>query len=149
MLEETILGLLVSDHLQLRILIRECEKKTAQKDNSLHDSFKKLKQSMEKHIQVEENALFSYLNKEFDDNYHFFQRLVNEHLTITEMLSRLEDEVSAKSGGDFAKLKEYFEQHEHYEEYTLYRILDKLLTDDQKKSVIEKIRSGAVIQNTQ
>jgi len=126
--------LMLCEHERIEKLLEELEKAVLGKKN-IEESFSKFKWTLEKHMFLEEKAIFSAFVKESEVDDIF--RLMNEHGDIMRLVSKIEKEIP---NTDIDELKVAMIDHVDFENTHFYPKLDELLSESQKKEISEKCR---------
>jgi hypothetical protein len=136
MVKNSILELMVKDHKKIVESLDEVEK-----DNYPNfEAFSRFKWHLEKHIFIEEKAIFIYYHKRNDDDIYKFEKLSNEHTVILDLLEKILKDSFPKGNINFNKLKHLLSNHKKFEEKTIYPQLDKEISDFEKSKIIQKIK---------
>ena len=105
--------------------------------------FDEFKWEFEKHIFIEEKAIFKFFNlSKNDDYFDVVPNLIKEHDIILETLNEIENNLVIKGSDDTHRFKELLAKHKNFEEETIYPKLDKELNDSQKNSIFIKINDS-------
>ena len=146
-LEKTITDLMVEEHFLLERLLAKLEEALREGYETSVDLLGEFKREFNRHISVEENAVFKFFNPEEEsDYYEVVPKLVKEHNTILEMLNDTENRLA--TGGikeiseGYSNFKKLLMSHREFEEKRFYPEMDKNLSATQKKEIREKIHSG-------
>jgi hypothetical protein len=136
MVKNSILELMVKDHKKMIESLDEVEK-----DNYPNfEAFCRFKWHLEKHIFIEEKAIFIYYHKRNDDDIKKFEKLSNEHTVILDLLDKILKDSFPKGNINFNKLKHLLSNHKKFEEKNIYPQLDKEISDFEKSKIIKKIK---------
>lgn len=136
-----ILNLMVKDHCKIQNLLDDFEEKTKQDHKALVKSFHKFEWELEKHVFVEEKAIFTTYNPEdVTEGYKMLPELTKQHNIILNKLSNMrQDILKRRSIQDISGFKEFLTRHKNYEEQEVYPQLDEALDESQKKIIIDRI----------
>jgi hemerythrin superfamily protein len=104
-------------------------------------SFNKFEWELEKHIFVEEKAIFtSYNPEDVVDGYRMLPELTKQHNVLLNRLENMRKEVrNKKSIRDIYGFKEFLIKHKNFEEKSVYPKLHQSLDETEKKRIVEKI----------
>ena len=105
--------------------------------------FERFKWELQKHIFLEEKAIFSFCQKCYigeDKVTDIAADMVKAHDEILEKLNDLENELILENNFEISELKDLLLEHEEEEENNLYPVLDERLDSLYKKIVIKKIK---------
>ncbi|MBU2523225.1 MAG: hemerythrin domain-containing protein [Nanoarchaeota archaeon] len=138
--------LMVIEHARIQEMLEEVNISSYEDKMRALECFNRFKLNIEKHFMIEERAIVQLLNNisgiEVNDTF----RLMEEQGGIISMIKKVEDDIAQ---GDYSKIQDLMtmlEDHSEFENQTFYPNLDKKLSDDRKKEIIEKvsamIRSG-------
>lgn len=125
------------DHEEVHKLFNHYEDQALEKEGI--DIFNQISNKIKKHIQEEEEmyTLISRKSKELDNSITYVRQ---QHTTIKGMIDQLVD-IRDKSElrNEVDKLRHYLEQHEKYEEDTLYRLADEVLSDHEREMIANQL----------
>ena len=132
----SITSLMLNHHAKITGLLKNM-------DNTM-ESFDRFKWALEKHLFVEEKAIFIYYNPTDDEdiineNYAMIPDLIIEHTMILDMLKEMEDDLRNKGAVDSSELQDLLTKHKDFEDDVLYPKLDRALEDSQKIIITERI----------
>jgi iron-sulfur cluster repair protein YtfE (RIC family) len=135
-----ILELMVRDHTRLIGYLQDVE-------NNLDDNFDLLKRSfynfqwnLEKHIFVEERAIFlSYNPKNPDKDYTFFSDLMDQHDEIQKIIESLRKKLQEREPINLNEVKRLLVKHKIFEEKRIYPLIDQEIDDSEKRFIIDRI----------
>ena len=104
-------------------------------------SFNKFEWELEKHIFIEEKAIFtSYKPDNVSEGYKMLPELTNQHNFILNTINNWRDYIRKKRNiTNIYGFKEFLIKHKNYEEKEVYPKLDQALSENEKKHIIEKI----------
>lgn len=103
-------------------------------------SFNAFEWNFEKHVFVEERAIFASDNPtNIVEKYPIITELLEEHLVLLDYLSEMRKDLLRKHTMDFSKFKRVLTNHKNFEEESLYHILDQELDKSQKNLICERI----------
>jgi hemerythrin superfamily protein len=137
----SILKLMIKDHSKLVNLINNLEEKSKENFKSMKDAFTKFEWELEKHIFIEEKAIFTDYNPEdITEGYKMLPELTKQHNYIINALNNWRDDVQkGRIITDVNSFKEFLINHRSFEEEKVYPQLDESLQDEKKKHIINKI----------
>jgi len=141
MSEYDILPLMVKDHSKIELLIDKLEENAKGDPSTMIKSFNKLEWELEKHIFVEEKAIFtSYNPEDVTIGYKMLPELTKQHNDILNRLNIMRKDVrSRRIIKDVYSFKEFMIDHKTFEEREVYPKLDEVLDETQKRQIIDKI----------
>jgi hemerythrin superfamily protein len=132
----SILALMIKDHERITELLDNVEKN----GHPEIEAFYKFKWYLEKHIFVEEKAIFiSYQPSDDSEEHKIFNRLSREHTALMDLLDKILKESFPKGNINFNKVKKLLATHKKFEEKEVYPQLEKKLSKEDKQEIIEKI----------
>jgi len=138
----SILTLMKQDHHSIESLIDTLEEKLDGSYDAMRKHFEKFEWKLEKHLFVEEKAIFTFYEPE--DTVQGFQMLptlMTQHNYILNELNKMRKDVAnGKTPVGLEELKMFLMKHRNYEERDVYPKLEETLTKDQKKQVIDRIK---------
>ena len=137
----SILTLMKQDHHSIESLIDTLEEHLDGSYDLMRKHFEKFEWKLEKHLFVEEKAIFTFYEPE--DTVQGFQMLptlMTQHNYILNELNKMRKDVAnGKTPVGLEELKMFLMKHRNYEERDVYPKLEETLTKDQKKQVIDRI----------
>jgi len=131
--------LMIKDHKDIIYCLNKINKSIEDPELAA-ELFDKFKWEFEKHIFVEEKAIFTFFNPDIKEDYKDIPYILEEHTTLLEMLMNLEKDIINKKDIDISKFKKLLEQHKNFEENSLYPKLDRSLDKSQKSIIIKRIK---------
>jgi hemerythrin superfamily protein len=136
-----ILSIMIKDHCKIEELINDLEKKSKMDFNSMSESFNKFEWEIEKHIFIEEKAIFtSYKPDNVIEGFKILPELTNQHNFILNTINNWRDDIRKKRNlTNIYSFKEFLIKHKSYEEKEVYPKLDQGLSEREKKHIIAKI----------
>ena len=139
--KHSILDLMVKDHCRIEELIDDFEGNTKKDYSSIFESFSKLEWTIEKHIFMEEKAVFTFYNPEnVVEGYRMLPELTQQHNVILNKLDLIRKDVrSRRNIKDLYGFKEFLIKHKNFEEKEVYPKLDQNLDEEKKKIIIDRI----------
>ena len=141
MSENDILPRMIKDHCKIEKLLDQLEESAKKDQSTMMKSFNKLEWELEKHIFVEEKAIFtSYNPEDVTEGYKMLPELTKQHNEILNRLSIMRKDVRSRGiVKDVYSFKEFMIKHKTFEEREVYPKLDETLDETQKKHIIERI----------
>ena len=140
---KSILSLMVKDHVKLIDLINKFEEKSREDFDSMLKAFYKFEWSLEKHIFIEEKAIFtSYNPEDVTEGYKMLPELTKQHNYIVNTLNNWRRAARNKkmiSSSEIYSFKEFLTRHREFEEQKVYPRLDESLSDQEKQHIVAKI----------
>jgi hypothetical protein len=135
---ETITILMLNEHKKIQNILNSFEKENnLEKKSQLCDKFK---WAIQKHLFVEEKAIFSFSQDIAGKIVSDVFKLMEEHGEILNLITDIEDELYDHQSPKISKLKDLMKLHEKFEEETFYPKLDQMLNNQQKTELIERIK---------
>ena len=135
MQKNSILELMIKDHKKIVEILDEVEKNGYPN----FDAFCRFKWHLEKHIFIEEKAIFIYNHKGSDNEINKFEKLSKEHTVILDLLDKILKDSFPKGNINYHKLKHLLTNHKKFEENDIYPQLDKDISNFEKSKIIKKI----------
>jgi len=134
---ETITFLMLREHRKIREIFKRFEKeKNPGRRRGLCNQFK---WAIEKHLFVEEKAIFSFSQDISGKIVSSVFKLMKEHGEILNLINEVEEDLDENVITSTFNLKKYLQDHEDFEEKFFYPKLDQLLNKQQKAELIERI----------
>jgi len=136
-----ILSLMTKDHCKIEELINDLENKNKIDFDSMYKSFNKFEWELEKHIFIEEKAIFtSYKPDNITEGFKILPELTNQHNFILNTINNWRNDVRKKNLlTNIYSFKEFLNKHKNFEEKEVYPKLDQALSEREKKHIIAKI----------
>lgn len=132
---ESINSLLIKEHGKLILyLVKFSKEENKEKAKQFFENFK---WTLQKHFFVEEKAIFDFYEKIKGDKVNDIFDLMGEHGDLLDLMKFIEEDFSEKR---IEELKKLLIKHHTFEDEVFYPKLDRDLTEDQKKELIEKIK---------
>ncbi|KYK24850.1 hypothetical protein AYK24_05540 [Thermoplasmatales archaeon SG8-52-4] len=143
--ENSILKIMIKDHCKIEELINNLENSSKLDYGSMNKAFNKFEWELEKHIFIEEKAIFtSYNPDDVIEGYKMLPELTKQHNYILNNLNNWRKDIrKRRTITDIYSLKEFIIKHKNFEEEKVYPKLDESLTEDVKQNIIEKIKEIA------
>ena len=139
--ENDILSRMVRDHCKIEKLLTKLDEDSKGEYLEMVKTFHLFEWELEKHIFVEEKAIFTlYAPEDVSEGYKMLPNLTKQHNVILNNLNNWRDDIKNKRiPRDIFSFKEYLIKHKNYEENEVYPRLDESMTEDQKKYIFNKI----------
>ena len=139
--ENDILPRMIRDHCKIEKLLDQLEESAKKDHSTMMKSLNKFEWELEKHIFVEEKAIFtSYNPEDATEGYKMLPELTKQHNEILNRLSIMRRSIrSQRLVEDVYSFKEFMIKHKNFEEREVYPKLDEALDETQKKHIIERI----------
>ena len=136
-----ILELMTKDHAKLVKLLRDVEKSIGMELVSTMKVFDTFEWELEKHIFIEEKAIFSsYAPTNIVEGYKMVPELIQQHNEILNKLRVMRKNLQWQRPIDYDGFKDLIMAHKTFEEASLYPKLDQELNESQKEDIIRRIR---------
>jgi hemerythrin-like domain-containing protein len=136
-----ILELMIKDHGKIVKLLKDVEKSIGMELVSTMKVFDTFEWELEKHIFIEEKAIFSsYRPTNIVEGYKMVPELIQQHNEILNMLRMMRKNLQWQRPIDYDQFKELIMAHKTFEEASLYPKLDQELDASQKEEIIQRIR---------
>ena len=136
-----ILSYMIKDHCKIEELINDLENKSKIDFDSMSKSFNKFEWELEKHIFIEEKAIFtSYKPDNITEGFKMLPQLTNQHNFILNTINNWRDDIRNKRNiTNINSFKEFLIKHKSFEEKEVYPKLDESLSEREKKHIVAKI----------
>lgn len=132
---------MIRDHGKLIKLLRDVEKSIGMELVSTMKVFDTFEWELEKHIFIEEKAIFSsYKPTNIIEGYKMVPELIQQHNEILNKLRVMRKNLLWQRPIDYNEFKERLMVHKTFEETELYPKLDQELDVSQKEEIIKRIR---------
>lgn len=102
--------------------------------------FNAFKWNLNKHIFIEEENIFPIADRNNKTELRQLQTLLNEHKDIRKIIDNLEEEIIDGRKPNTSILRELLFAHEGREIEGFYPLLDTRLSNEQKKTIMEKLK---------
>ena len=136
-----ILDLMMKDHGKIVKLLLDVEKSIGMELISTMKVFDTFEWELEKHIFIEEKAVFSsYKPTNIVEGYKMVPELIQQHNDILNRLWVMGKNLMWQRPIDYDEFKELIMAHKTFEEVSLYPKLDQELDASQKEEIMKKIR---------
>jgi len=135
-------ALMVKDHCKIEALLTDLEKAVEQDYSMMLKSFTTFEWELEKHIFIEEKAIFtSYHPDNVVEGYKMLPELTKQHNEILNRLNIMRKQLRSRQKiTDISGFKTLLIGHKSFEESEVYPQLDQALNEEQKQTIITKIR---------
>lgn len=136
-----IFAIMIEDHCRIEELINNLEKNIDKGYTTVQELFNKFEWNLEKHIFIEEKAIFtSYNPDDIIDGYKMLPELTKQHNVILNQLNIIRKNIRKRREIiEIYSFKEFLLRHKNFEERNVYPNLNESLNDEQKRLIIEKI----------
>jgi hemerythrin superfamily protein len=136
-----VISLMVRDHRQIEALVSQLEKSLDADFKSLSDAFEKLEWKLEKHLFVEERAIFTFYEpSDVSQGYKMLPQITKQHNHILNQLSVMRKDIqNGKTPKNLQDFKKYLFDHRDFEEKDVYPKLEDTLSSDQKQKMMQRI----------
>jgi hemerythrin-like domain-containing protein len=136
-----ILDLMMKDHGKIVKLLLDVKKSIGMEIVSTMKVFDTFEWELEKHIFIEEKAIFSsYKPTNIVEGYKMVPELIQQHNDILNRLRLMRKNLMWQRPIDYDEFEELIMAHKTFEESSLYPKLDQELDVSQKEEIIKKIR---------
>ena len=135
---EEISDLMRKNHYRIEQLLKEFKTIYEKNPKLIFSSFDKFKWELEKHLFIEEKAIFIFYSPKDSEDFDTIPNLVQEHRKMLELLNKIENNLKDKNV-DISELLKLLIKHRNFEDGTLYPKLDRELEDSKKKIIIERL----------
>lgn len=136
-----ILELMIKDHSKIVKMLLDVEKSIGMELVSTMKVFDTFEWELEKHIFIEEKAIFSsYSPTNIVEGYKMVPELIKQHTEILNTVRIMRKDIMWQRPVDYQGFKEKIMAHKTFEEASLYPKLDQELSGPQKEEIIRRIR---------
>jgi hemerythrin superfamily protein len=138
----TLVEIMVNDHARLEHLLDKLEDHVDDDYPTMRKAFNTFEWELEKHLFVEEKAIFTQYNPEdITEGYKMLPVITKQHTFIVSTLDTWRKQVRNNERLEgFHDFKQFLIKHKKYEENDVYPRLDASLTEEQKRHIIERIQ---------
>ena len=133
--------LMSSDHCRLSKMLDEFKNSIG--SDGQKSNFHDFRWELEKHLFIEEKAIFTFAHPEDKDDFKAIPELEREHDIILDFLDKIERGINE---GKNQEAREYVEgmsdflaKHRKFEDSEIYPKLDVELSEEQKKIITKRI----------
>jgi hemerythrin-like domain-containing protein len=127
-------------HMLLNQLLDKYSNSKSKDRHKLKLLFYNFKWNLEKHIFIEEKIIFNSLKFTNKRQTEIISELIEEHGEIKYLSNRITELLVKSPKPDAETLKNFIMEHETKEVTTLYPQMDRQLTKEEKKDILEKTR---------
>jgi hemerythrin-like domain-containing protein len=142
--EKEILSLMVRDHARIEKLLQEFQQSLSGSVENVSKSFQSLKWEFEKHLFAEEKTVFTFYNPKSKEEYSVVLDMLKDHQSLLVMLKKMEMNLEAGKRVDLNGFRALLNQHKCFEENFFYPKLDRCLSKEQKKHLLERLETFSV-----
>jgi len=136
-----ILELMIKDHSKIVKMLLDVEKSIGMELISTMKVFDTFEWELEKHIFIEEKAIFSSYNPtNIVEGYKMVPELIKQHTEILNTVRVMRKDLMWQRPVKYQEFKEQIMAHKTFEEASLYPKLDQELSGPQKEEIIRRIR---------
>jgi len=140
---DTITRLMEKSHQELEELLGKFKSNLLDNFELASEAFEEFKRELEKHLSIEENAIFKFFNPAKDEDYNkVVPDLMKEHDLLLEMLNNVNNDLAVKKDIDISDFEKLLVKHKKFEEEFFYPKMEKDLEDFQRDIVIARIKEG-------
>lgn len=129
------------DHGKLTSLLLAVDKKKDRPWEELEKDFNEFKFELEKHFVTEEKAIFTFIDNDTPECNAYLSDLLSDHKYIRKVVKTLESDLYAGHPQGLDGFMMVLNQHRDFEDEVFYPLLDKELSDEQKRQVLLGINS--------
>jgi len=135
-----LLNFMLNDHAKIHKLFEEIQENIGKDDKSLLKAIDEFEWKIQKHYFAEENSIFiTYTPKDATTGYDMVPKVIKQHKEILKQLKLFKKSIIKKKTFDFERFLKLLKSHKSFEEGNLYPILEKELSESDKKSIIKRI----------
>jgi hypothetical protein len=132
---------MIKDHFKILSLLHNFEKSSDKNLYIKNESFNEFKWHLEKHVFVEERAIF--LSDKYDKSVEDFDLLFeisNQHNEIMNELKNIFQNLKIDSGFEIVKLRDLLNKHLNFEEKVAYPRIDEIIAESEIYRITNSIR---------
>lgn len=134
-----ILEIMIGDHALIDVLLLVFKDSLDKEPEVIEKALNEFSWELEKHLFVEEVAIFRFCNSPDSTICKIVQNLIGEHDTMVEMLNEIRNDLAMNKEIDISKFSELLKNHQKIEEKSLYPKIDEELSKEQKDIIISRI----------
>lgn len=139
-MEESIADLMIKHHSVIRKSLNELKSSFEEDDENIADYFNAFRWELEKHIFIEEKAIFYYCGECDEPNIHnIIANIMNDHSQMIQILTEMGNSLLKKKKPDILPFIKILGQHSSFEDKELYPLLDRVLSSEEKKKILDRI----------
>jgi len=102
------------------------------------------KWNLQKHFQMEELSIYELSESIKGNEVGTIFDLMADHGAILALLAEIEKKLNEEVKGKIQEFREALDKHEQFEDNNFYPLLDSYLNENQKASIIIKIKSKII-----
>jgi len=131
--------LMVQNHKYIKRLFNVFKKNLKGNNGRVLESFDIFKWEMEKHLLIEEKAIFGFYYSDDSEDYEITLDLIKQHKVILEMLKIIEMDLKNDGVANILEFERLWVKHKRFEDEIFYPELDRKLNNHEKKDIAERI----------
>ena len=131
--------LMVQNHKYIKRLFNVFKKNLKGNNGRVLESFDIFKWEMEKHLLIEEKAIFGFYYSDDSEDYEITLDLIKQHKVILEMLKIIEMDLKNDGVANILEFERLWVKHKRFEDEIFYPELDRKLNNYEKKNIAERI----------
>jgi hypothetical protein len=131
--------LMLQHHAIVNKFLSNFEKTSEKEMQKMKDSFKIFKWNLEKHFFIEETNFFTVADKDSKTEMAQLKNLLKDHKDLMIIINDLNEDVINSKKPTTTILRELLFAHERRETDSFYPMLDKRLSEKDKKEIIKKV----------
>jgi len=137
-MKEPITNAMKEEHNRIDIILDEFKSSLKNNSKDIQENWDRLEWNIKKHFFTEEKVIFSTFTLEGREDKN--QDLLKEHEEIIEIIKDINEKKLNGIEEELTKLENKLKEHSEFENETFYPELDKTLTEEEKKNVIERAK---------
>ncbi len=130
---------MIQNHKYIKKLFDMFKKDIKENNGRVLKSFDTFKWEMEKHLLIEEKAIFGFYYSDDGENYEITLDLIKQHKIILEMLKIIEVSLRDEEAVNILEFERLWIKHKRFEDEIFYPELDRKLNNHEKKDIAERI----------
>ena len=138
-MNKKISDLMLEEHERLEKFLNNFTESLDNDFNKAKDAFNILKWNLEKHMFVEEKAIFSLFEKITGEDSNDTFQIMQEHQKEEEMIKNIENKLNNNEKPEVSEFVEFLKNHILAENEFFYPKLDSLLNNQQRQELAERV----------
>jgi iron-sulfur cluster repair protein YtfE (RIC family) len=133
-------SIMSAEHYRINHILEKFEREFEEDPELAKQTFNVFKWNLEKHIFVEEKAIFDVYETIVGEEVSDVFDLMEEHGVLIDLVNSIEENLYEDNEFNLSELKEELNKHHVHEDSKFYPDLDNNLDEDQKIRLIERIK---------
>jgi hemerythrin superfamily protein len=136
-----VFNVLVSEHKHIEKYLQKFKFCLANDVSLVEKEFKSFNWLVEKHFFTEESKIFTHCDFAGRELNEMVQNVIMQHEMILKVIKDIQSKLKDSSPPDILQLEKLLLNHKHYEERTLYPLIEDRMNELSKKNLIQEVRS--------